>query len=147
MEFTATVEATGANTTGIEVPEDVMEQLGGKRVPVRVTINGQTYATTVGSMGGRSLISVSAAQRKACGVVAGDVVQVTVERDDAPREVAVPPELAAALAANPGAKQAFDALSNSKKQRLTLPVENGKTEATRLRNVDKAIVELTKSTT
>lgn len=91
MRFHATIRLDGKTATGIEVPADVMAALGpGKRPKVQVTINGHTYPSTVGSMGGRSLIPVSAEVRTKAGVAAGDEVEVDVTADTAPRNVEVP---------------------------------------------------------
>ena len=65
-----TVAVTG-NNTGIVVPEKAIEQLAaGNRPPVLVTVNGYEYRNTVGVMGGKHLISISAAVRKATGLKA-----------------------------------------------------------------------------
>lgn len=81
--FRTTLEATGGNNVGIVVPEEVVLGFGrGKRVPVVVTIDGGfTYATTIGVMGGRYLISFNAATRTATGRGAGDEVEVEVVVD------------------------------------------------------------------
>lgn len=72
VTFEATVAATG-NNTGIVVPGEVIEQLAaGKRPPVLVIVNGYEYRSTVGVMGGRHMISVSAAVRTATGLKGGD---------------------------------------------------------------------------
>ena len=143
MRFRTTLELHGRTATGVEVPPDVVDALGaGKRPPVRVTVNGHTYRGSVAVMGGRYLLSVSAENRAAAGVAAGDEVDVDVELDTAPREVAVPADLAAALAAAPAARTAFDALSYSAKQRYVLPVEQAKTDETRARRVAKAVEAL-----
>lgn len=143
MRFHATLEQNGRTATGIEVPGHVLEALGsGKRPAVRVTINGYTYPSTVGSMGGRSLLPVSAAVRERAGVRAGDDLDVEVELDTAPREVAVPDDLAAALRADSTARRAFEALSFSGKQRLVLPIEQAKAAETRQRRVARAVEEL-----
>src|SRR5882757_9190199 len=98
MRFSATVELGGKTATGIEVPADVVTALGpGGRPPVTVTIGGHTYRTTVARMGGRYLVPLSAENRTAAGVAAGDEVDVGIEPDTAPREVSVPDDLAAAL--------------------------------------------------
>ena len=53
MRFRATVERGGKTATGIRVPAEVVESLGsGKRPPVRVTIKGHTYRSSVAVMGG-----------------------------------------------------------------------------------------------
>jgi hypothetical protein len=98
MRFRAEVETNGRTATGIRVPAEVVAGLdAGKRVPVTVTINGYTYRTTVAPYTGMYLIPLSAENREGAGVRAGEVVDVDIERDTAPREVNVPPDLAEAL--------------------------------------------------
>ena len=140
MRFEAVIEQSGRTATGIEVPDEVMAGLGsGKRPAVQVTIGGYSYASTVGTMGGRRLLPVSAEVRQRAGVAAGDTVQVEVVLDTAPREVTVPDDLAAALAAAPEARAFFDGLSYSKQRWFTLSVEGAKKAETRERRVAKAI--------
>jgi Bacteriocin-protection, YdeI or OmpD-Associated/Domain of unknown function (DUF1905) len=143
MRFRATVRLDGKTATGIEVPADVMAALGpGKRPRVRVTINGYDYPSTVGSMGGRSLIPVSAEVRAKAGVAAGDDVDVDVVADTEPRRVEVPEDLAAALGGVPAARQAFERLSYSGQQRHVLAVTGAKTPQTRQRRIEKVVTEL-----
>ena len=143
MRFHATIERSGKTATGIEVPADVLAALGpGKRPSVRVTINGYSYPSTVGTMGGRSLIPVSAEVRGQAGVSAGDNVPVDVVADAAPRRVEVPADLSAALGREPAAQQAFDRLSYSGQRRHVLAIEQAKTAQTRQRRIDKAVAEL-----
>ncbi|MEX0625485.1 MAG: YdeI/OmpD-associated family protein, partial [Chloroflexota bacterium] len=112
MKFHALIEGAGKTAAGIEVPPEVVTALGQtKRPPVRVTINGYTYRSTVATVGGRFMVGVSNEVRASAGVAAGDEVDVELELDTAPREVAVPPELAKELAGDPAAHQAFEALS------------------------------------
>lgn len=144
MEFTTTIhQEPGKNHAGIPVPDEVVEALGaGKRPLVVVTVGGHTYRSALASMGGQAMISLSAANRTAANVVGGDVVEVTIEVDTAPREVEVPEALAAALRVDRAAREAFEQLSNSRKSRLTLSVDGAKTEETRQRRVAKAIDDL-----
>jgi hypothetical protein len=143
MRFHATVALNGKTATGIEVPPDVVTDLGGgKRPAVTVTVNGYTYRNSIGSMGGRYLISVSADVRAKAGVAAGDEVDVDVELDTAPRVVTVPPDVALALAAQPAARTAFDALAYSHQQRWVSSVEDAKTAATRDRRIATMITKL-----
>lgn len=143
MRFHATLERSGKTATGFEVPNPVLEALAaGKRPPVRVTVNGYTYASSIGSMGGRSLLPVSADVRARTGLAAGDEVDVEVELDTAPREVRVPDGLAAALEADPAALRAWEALSYSRKQRLALPIDQAKTAETQQRRVAGAMEAL-----
>ncbi len=47
MRFRARIGLHGKTATGIQVPPEVVENLGpSKRSPVRVTINGHTYRST-----------------------------------------------------------------------------------------------------
>src|SRR5947209_13328597 len=98
MRFHTKVLLGGKTATGIEVPADVVEALGaGKRPPVRVTINGFTYRTTVAVMGGVYLVPLAAENRAGAGVAAGDEVDVDIALDTEPRQVSVAAALAEAL--------------------------------------------------
>src|SRR6476620_8646805 len=108
MRFRTTILASGKNAAGIEIPDEVVTGLGaGKRPPVRVTINGYTYRNTVAVMGGVYMVGVSAEHRAGAGVAAGDVLDIELELDTAPREVAVPADLDAALNADADARRFF----------------------------------------
>ena len=140
MRFRATVELGGKTATGIEVPEEVVAGLGShKRPPVRVTIGEYTYRSTVARMGGRYLLPVSADVRAGAGVAAGDEIDVDVVLDDAPREVTVPEDLAAALAAVEGARPRFDALNDTARKEAVRGVEEAKAAATRERRIAKVV--------
>jgi hypothetical protein len=140
MRFRTTILQAGKTATGIEVPPDVVESLGaGKRAKIRVSINGYTYRSSVAPLGGVFMVGVSAEVRDAAHVAGGDKVDVDIELDTEPRVLAIPADLAAALDAEPGARQRFDALSFSNQQRLVLPIEEAKTPETRQRRIDKAI--------
>ena len=144
MRFAATVVLGGKTATGIEVPAAVVEELGRgkKRVPVTVTLGTYSYRSTIAPMSGSFFIPLAAEHREAAGLAAGDAVEVDLERDDAPRSVDVPADLAAALAAEPVAREAFDALSYSNQLRHVLSVEGAKAEETRARRVAKVVAEL-----
>jgi hypothetical protein len=143
MRFTAEVEQTGGTTTGIEVPAEVVDALGGGRRPaVRVTINGATYRTSVASMGGRYLVSVSAQNRALTCVHGGDVVEVELVLDTEPRTVEVPADLRAALDAVPEAAAAFDRLPYSHQRQHVEAIAAAKQPATRQRRIDKAVAML-----
>jgi hypothetical protein len=123
----------------------VVDALGsGKRPAVRVTINGYTYRTTVGVMGGVSMLRLSADNRQAAGVAAGEDIDVELELDTAPREVVVPADLAAALERDTQAHDSFNALSYSARRRHVLAVESAKTADTRRRRIDTVISSLRK---
>jgi len=143
MRFATVVELGGKTATGLVVPESVVEALGGgKRPAVTVTVNGHSYPSTVGSRGGKFLVPLSAENRTAAGVAAGDTVTVDLTLDTAPREAAVPPELAAALDADPAAKATFDGLTYSHQREWTLWVDGAKKPETRAARVEKTVAQL-----
>jgi Bacteriocin-protection, YdeI or OmpD-Associated/Domain of unknown function (DUF1905) len=146
MRFTTTIDAEGKSILGFKIPAEVIESLGkGKRPPVLVTINGYTYRNTVAVYGGVYMVGVSAEHRGPANVKGGDVVEVDLELDTAPRVIEVPEDFAAALADDPLASAAFEALSYSNKSGYTLPIRDAKTPETRQRRIDKAVERLRES--
>jgi hypothetical protein len=138
MRFRATVELGGKTATGLPVPDDVVAELGSsKRPAVAVTIGPHTYRTTVASMGGRYMIPLSAENRTAAGVAAGDEVDVDIEADTAPREVTVPDDLAAAL--DPDVRAIFDGLAYTHRKEWVRWVEDAKKPETRTVRITKTV--------
>ena len=143
MRFQATLQLEGKTATGINVPADIVERLGSsQRPPVSVTINGYTYRSTIAAYHGVYMLPVSGEVRAAAGVSAGDIIDVDVELDSAPRVVIVPPDFAAALDADADARRFFDGLSYSNKRRFTLSIEDAKTPETRQRRIERSVATL-----
>ena len=143
MRFRATLESNGKTATGIRVPPEVVAALGPSKKPaVRVTIAGHTYRSTIATRSGVFLLGVSAENRTAAGVAAGDELDVDLELDTEPREVTVPPDLAEARSGDAEARRFFDTLTHSQKQWYVLPIEQAKAAETRERRVAKAIAML-----
>jgi hypothetical protein len=144
MRFRATIEQSGKTATGIPVPEEVLEQLGGGRKPaVKVVLNdGFEYRTSVGSMGGRAMLPLSGERRAEARVTAGEDVDVDLTIDSEPRVADVPEDLAAALEADPAAKTAFEKLAYSHQLAHALAVSGAKTPETRQRRVDGVLAKL-----
>ena len=141
MKFRAELRQSGKTATGLEVPAEVVDALGaGKKPAVTVTLNdGYRYRSSIGSMGGKSMVPVSAEHRAGAGLTAGDEVDVDLEVDTAPREVVVPQDLSAALDAEPAAKAYFGTLSYSNKLRHVLAIDGAKTAETRERRIAKSV--------
>lgn len=135
--YTTTVaQAEGKNATGLRVPAATIAALAaGKKPKLLVTLNGYTYRSTVAAYGDVFMLPLSAEHRLAAGVKAGDQVEVTLELDLEPRTVDVPADLAAALAEQPGAAAAFDALSYTLRKEYARQVESAKAQATRDRRI------------
>jgi hypothetical protein len=144
MRFEAKVELHGKTATGIEVPEPVMSSLGeSKRPAVAVSIAGHQYRTTVSRMGGRYLIPLSAENRQAAGVSAGDTVEIEIELDDAPRTVEVPEDLQAALDAEDSQTRAFfTGLAFSHRKEWVRWIEEAKRPQTRADRVTRTVAAL-----
>jgi hypothetical protein len=141
--FQATILLAGKTATGIEVPAEIVAALGSSRRPaVYATIAGYTYRTTVSSMRGRFMLPISASVRESANVAAGDEVDVELVLDTEPRVVEVPPDFAAALAADVAAERFFAGLSYSNKQRFVLSIEGAKSAQTRQRRIAKAVQAL-----
>ena len=143
MRFRAKVELGGKTATGIPVPEDVVAAMGsGKRPTVQVTVGEHSYRTTVASMRGRYFVPLSKANREAARVAAGDEVAVEIEVDAEPRNVAIPADLADALADDATARAFFDRLSYTHRKEWVRWVEEAKKEETRTRRIAKTIESL-----
>ena len=108
--FGATLERRGTGVIAW-IPDEVMSELGGRRVPVTATVNGYSWRTTTFVYGGRALIGFNKEVRAGAGVDAGHRVTLELVRDEEERVVEVPRVLAAALAGDDEARAAFDSMS------------------------------------
>jgi hypothetical protein len=140
MRFHTSVELGGKTATGLPVPDDIVAALSDrKRAAVIVGVNGYRYHTTLARMGGRFLVPLSAENRMGAGVAAGDEVDVDIELDQAPREVELPDDLAAALAGDADARGFFDGLSFTHRKEWARWITEAKKAETRKARVAKAI--------
>jgi hypothetical protein len=108
--FEGTLKQEGSGTL-LEVPFDVRAAFGKARAPVRGTVNGHPFRTTVAVYGGRYFLGFRREIREAAGFGDGDRLSVVLELDDGPRTVDLPAELEAVVAADSEARAAFDRLS------------------------------------
>jgi hypothetical protein len=140
MRFRAELRATGGNTTGFPVDDEVVAALGGGGRPkVVVTVNGFEWRGSIARMSGTYWLGVSAERRAAAGITAGEVLDVDVVPDTAVREVDVPADLAEALAAEPAAKAFWDAMSFSNKSWHVLQITGARAAETRARRVARTL--------
>jgi hypothetical protein len=139
MKISTTILQSG-NNTGIVVPPEVVEGLGGGKKPaVTVTIGSYSYRSSVAVMGGQFLIPLSAERRAESGIKGGDAIEVELTLDTEPREVMVPEDLSLALAGDAAAKAFFESLSYSNKLRHVLSITDAKTPETRQKRIDKTM--------
>lgn len=139
VKFLTTVEPA-ERMHGLEVPETVVDALGGgKRPPVIITVNGHTWKSRVAIMRGRSLLGLSNANRRAARLATGDVVEVELLLDAVPRAVVEPEDFARALDADPAARAAYDRLAYTHRRVHVLAIESAKKAETRQRRIENAL--------
>lgn len=138
--FRAVIEQSGSGGAYVSVPFDVEAAFGRKRVPVRASIEGEPYRGTLVRMGGPDHILIVLKEiREKIGKQPGDEVEVSVEEDLEPRVVEIPPDLAAALQADPAAREFYDRLSYTHRKEYVRWVEEAKREQTRSDRVAKTL--------
>jgi hypothetical protein len=142
ITFHTTILQTGKNTAGIQIPEEIIEQLGaGKQPLVRVTINKYTYRSAVAVMNGKYMISFNPEHRKAASVKGGDEIDVTLELDLEPRTVEVPKDLKAALT-KANVLSTFEKTAPSMQKEYVRQVDEAKAQETRERRINKIVEKL-----
>ncbi len=142
--FTSVLRRSGnvGSTTFLPIPQQVMNALAPrKRVPVRITINGHTWRSTISIYDDGAVVAVKAAVRAAAGVEPGQTVDATLEVDDAPRMAELPADMEAALK-SAGLLDAFRAFAPSHQKEFVVWVEGAKRAETR----DKRITEMMERT-
>lgn len=90
-------ESSHNATASFTLPFDTREVWGKAKVPVKVTINGYTWRSTVGNRNGIQYLVVNADARLHAGVKAGDVVTIVLEPDTEKRDIEIPNRLRKAL--------------------------------------------------
>jgi hypothetical protein len=140
LEFTVKLEGKGISVAWLNAPFDVVKVFGTRaRVPVRGTINGFPFRTSLMPMGGCHGMAVNKTMRDGAGVEAGDTVYVVLERDQAERVVEVPPLLKKELAKSKTAQANWQKLSYSHRKEIALSIQEAKQEETRVRRLAKAM--------
>jgi hypothetical protein len=132
------IEAAGRGGATVPLPFDPKAEFGKARAPIRGTLNGAPFRSTVAIYGGVAYLGVTKALREAAGAEIGDEVDVEVELDDAAREVDVPPELAAVLEDDSEAAQGFEKLSYTHRREYARWIAEAKRAETKERRVAKA---------
>ena len=125
----------------VEIPFDVKAEYGTSRAKVLVTFDGEPYRGTIATMGGVAMIGILKDIRAKLGKEIGATVRVTIEPDTAPREVALPDDLANALNAA-GLNEAFAKLAFTHRKEHVNAVLEAKQQQTRERRIEKVIAAL-----
>lgn len=147
QRFRATLATDSPNSQAafVVIPFDVVKVYGARRVPVRGTLNGCAFQSTLSPYGGVHYLGVNKALRSAAKAEVGDVVTIVLERDDEPRTVTPPPDLAKALKANLVAHAAWKKLSYTHQREYARAILDAKKPETRARRIKRTITELLRS--
>jgi hypothetical protein len=130
----------GTSATGFYAPFDVPQTFGTRaRVPVRGTINGFPFRSSLMPMGGGYCMAVNKTMREGAKAKAGDEVEVVLERDTAERTMEAPPELAQELAKNKKAREKWDGLAFTVKKEMANSISGAKQEETKKRRLAKVM--------
>jgi len=143
QEFKATLNAVGPNGawTRLQVPFDVYNSYGSRgRVSVRGTINGFEFQSSIFPDGeGGFHMMVNKEMQRGAGVKPGDVAHVVMQMDVEKREVAVPPDVEAAMKLNKEAQASFAKMAPSTRKEYVDWITSAKQQETRERRIAKAI--------
>jgi hypothetical protein len=143
MRLRLELRGNDGNAAGFVVPDEAVEELGGGRKPkVVVTIGDHTWRSSIVNMGGQFMLGVSMANREAAGVTAGQTLDLDVVLDTAPRTVDVPDDLAAELAADSEASEAWATWSFTRQNEAARLLTEAKKPETRERRLAKVLAEL-----
>ena len=139
VKFKARVIPSG-NATAVEVPEKVMQALGGgARPPVSILIKGHSWRSRIARMRGLCLVGISAANRAASGIAEGELVTVELKLDTEERTVAEPADLKKALDGDAAARAAFERLPFGLKRKHVAAIEEAKAAKTRQRRIARLV--------
>ncbi len=142
MKFSAKVIPSG-NATGVEIPANILESLGGGvRPAVVITINGHSWRSRVALMRGQCLIGISAANRRAAGIFEGEIIEVGLQLDEEPRIVDEPLDLKTALDQDPHVREKFDRLPFGLRRKHVASIESAKAADVRQRRIAKLVQAL-----
>jgi hypothetical protein len=140
--FRAILETDDGSTAFVRIPFDVRAVFGKARLPVRATLNGYEFQSTLTPYGEVHYLGVNQKVRAAAGVQIGDRVEVTLAADEAPRIVKPPADLTRALKASPAARARWKQLSFTHQREYVAAIEDAKKPETRARRIAKTIEQL-----
>lgn len=136
--FQATIVRDGSMCF-VPVPFDPRAVFGKVRAPVKVTLNGYTYRSTIASMGEGPCVPLRRSNREAAGLEGGETLKVTLELDEEKREVVPPKDLVKALNATAGAWEHWRELSFTHQREHVEAIEGAKKPETRERRIAAAV--------
>src|SRR5579862_3665896 len=132
--------AESSEGAALSAPFDVKETFGTKaRVPVRGTINGFPFRSSLMPMGGCHRMVINKQMRDGAGVKAGETVTVVMERDEALRTVEIPDLLKKELSKSKPAQSNWEKQSFTNRKEMARSITEVKQEETRARRPAKVM--------
>lgn len=143
IKFSAVIEDAGKGGAYVTIPFEVEKIFGKKRVKVKAWLDGEFYQGSLVRMGGAEhILGVRKDIRQKTGKSIGDAIEVVIEEDTEPRQIAVPPDLQEALDQEPVAQAAFAGLAYSHQKEFVQWIEEAKREQTRQKRIDETVRKL-----
>ncbi|RPI82195.1 MAG: DUF1905 domain-containing protein [Chloroflexi bacterium] len=144
QQFQAVLETDlDSSATFIVIPFDVQQIYGTRgRVPVAGTINGYPFRTTLSPYGGKHYLGINKATRDSANVRAGELVEIVLDYDSAPRTVTLPDDFAQALQASEKVQSAWNKLSYTKQKEIVRSIEGARKPETRQSRIERTISRL-----
>jgi hypothetical protein len=136
--FTATIVRDGSMCF-IPLGFDPRSVFGRLRAPVRVTLNGYTYRSTIAAMGGPPCLPLRKSHREAAGLNGGETLEIRLDLDTDPREIEPPADFVKALKGAPRAWERWQALSYSHQREHVEAIEEAKKPETRARRIENSV--------
>jgi hypothetical protein len=121
---------------------DPKARFGKVRAPVKVTLNGYTYRSTIATMGGPPCVPLRKSHREAAGLEGGETIEVRLELDTEKRVIEPPPDLVEALKAAPPAWERWQTLSYTHQREHVEAIDEAKKPETRARRIARAVQAL-----
>jgi len=126
----------GSEVAALKPPFDVAAVFGRKgRVPVKGTINGCAFRSSLMNMGEGHMMVVNAQLRAGAQCKAGDTVTVVMELDEEKRTVEVPPDLKKIIDRDPQTREAWRKLSFTHQKEYVREIESAKRIETREKRI------------
>jgi uncharacterized protein YdeI (YjbR/CyaY-like superfamily) len=132
-EFTQTFEGSS-----VSIPLKVMKAFAPrKRVPVKATLNGYVYRTTISDMGDGPMIPVRKSVAEAAGAVKGKRISVAIELDEEERTIELPADLVKAM--TKAEREAFERYSFTHRREYIEAIASAKRPETRAKRIALAV--------
>jgi hypothetical protein len=139
--FTTTIVREGS-ACFIPVTFVPREVFGKTRAPVRVTLNGYTFRSTIAAMGGSFCIPLRKSNREAAGLEGGERIDVRLDLDLDARDVRPPADFVKALKSTPNAWNAWQASSFTHRREHVEAITEARKPETRARRIQRAVLAL-----